>query len=811
MLRSALRLTALLLLAALGVGRPLLAQPAPAGTITGVVMDARTKQPIEYATVTLKATDGRVLSVAATDAKGRFVHEQVPDGDYVVAYGAVGETAAESRVFAVTATHRASDLGTLSLTPTGAPLELARVQVSAQRETFYNSIDRKTYNVGKDIQSTTGSASDLLQNVPSVQVDVEGNVSLRGSTNVLILVNGKTSTLMGRNRAAVLEQMPADGIDKIEVITNPSAKYKPDGTAGIINITMKRKQDPGYSASVRASVGNNRRYNGSVTGNFNPGRWNVFGTVALRQDDRPRTATDDRSHFDATAGGLLSTSQRVVEESRPLSRIVQTGADYKLSDDTKVGGTFNYNYRDFVRTGTETNLSRNPGGVVTGDYDRIRTDPEYEKDIEFGATLEHTWPKLDHELKLEVQHGRTTEQEDNNYRTVRRLPVAAPTFDRSVILSTEENTEVMAEGTYNVDESTKIEAGYSWRDETSDLDFRGTFLEPVTNTWLVDPVKTNRFLYESGIHALYATAGRPFGPLGVLAGLRFEQATVDTDQRTTHVTDRTVYAKLYPTLHLNYSLTDRHQLQLNYSHRVHRPEGEDLNPYPEFLDPFNLRAGNPHLKPEDIHSIEGGYQYKHDDTSFLAALYYRSLSNGFTSVTRYLDSTTLLTTRENLATSRSGGLELAATTSVGKSVSLNFSGNVYRNEIDARNLGFSDRRSTIAWDAKLNANWNVTKSTTVQFNTNYSAKRLTPQGYRYPTHVLNLGLRHNFADKKTSFILTGSDLLDSLKERTLIDTPTLHQDATRRRTARIFYAGFIYNFGKASKKSKDDLQFDNQP
>ena len=691
-------------------------------------------------------------------------------------------------------------------------LQLERVQVTAKRETFYNTIDRKTYNVGKDIQSTTGSASDLLQNVPSVQVDVEGNVSLRGSSNVLILVNGKTSTLMGRNRAAVLEQMPADGIEKIEVITNPSAKYKPDGTAGIINITMKRKQDAGYSASARASVGNGGRYNGSVTANYNPGRFNLFGTVAVRQDDRPRTATDDRSHFDAAAGGMVSTSQHVSEESRPLSRIVQTGVDYKLSEDTKVGASFNYNYRDFVRTGTETNLSRNATGVITGDYDRIRTDPEYERDVEFSATLQHTWPKLDNELNLEVQHGRTVEQEDNNYMNVQRLPAALTTFDRAVIKATEENTEAIAEGVYNLDETSKIEAGYSWQDSSADLDFRGTFLDPVSNTWLTDPLRTNRFIYESGIHAVYATAGRPFGQFGVLGGLRFEHATIDTDQRTTQVTDRTVYSKLYPTLHLSYNLADAHQLQLNYSHRVHRPEGDDLNPYPEFLDPFNLRAGNPDLKPEDIHSIEGGYQYKQGDTTFLAALYYRSLSNGITSVTRYINSTTLLTTKENLATSRSGGLELAATTALGGSVSLNFSGNVYRNEIDARNLGFSERRSTVAWDAKLNANWNATKNTVVQFNTNYSAKRLTPQGYRYPTYVLNIGLRHNFADKKTSLILTGSDLLDSLKDRTLIETPALRQESTRRRTARIFYVGLIYNFGKASaKKPKDDLQFDNAP
>lgn len=785
------------------------AAPAPAsGHLTGVITDAATKAPVEYAAVTLKSgTDETRAFSAATDAKGRFDFENIPAGNYSLSYGRVGEGRQEIASLTISA-ESPLNLGTLVLDNPDT-LNLERVQVTARRETFYNSIDRKTYNVGKDIQSTTGSASDLLQNVPSVQVDIEGNVSLRGSGDVLILINGKTSTLMGRNRAAVLEQLPADGIDKIEVITNPSAKYKPDGTAGIINITLKRNQEPGYSASVRASVGTAGRYNSSLTTNFNPGRFNLFGTVALRQDNRPRTATNERSHLDTATNSFVTTSQRTTEKSRPLSRILKTGVDYRVSDDTKIGATFDYNYRDMLRRATETDVTHSASGTVTSDYDRLRTNPEYERDVEFAATLQHTWPKSEHELNLEVQHGRTVEQEDNNYQTLFRMPVAAPTFERNLILAIEENTEATAEGVYVIDDSSKLEGGYSWQNSRSDLDFRGSFLNPTNGLWTIDPLKTNRFIYDAGIHSVYGTLGRPFGQFGVLGGLRFEQATINTDQRTTHVRDKTVYTKLYPTLHLSYNLTDRHQLQLNYSHRVHRPDGEDLNPYPEYLDPFNLRAGNPHLKPEDIHSIEGGYQYKQGETSFLAALYYRALNNGITSVTRYVDATTLLTTKENLATSRSGGLELAATTTVAKVISLNFSANAYRNEIDASNLGFTNRRATFAWDAKLNVNWSISKSSTFQLNTNYSAKRLTPQGYRYPTSVVNLGFRHNLADKKTSLVFTLSDVFDSLREKTLIDTPTLRDVSTRRRSARIFYAGFIYNFGKAAKKTKDDLQFDN--
>ncbi len=690
-------------------------------------------------------------------------------------------------------------------------LELERMQVTTKRETFFNTIDRKTYNVGKDIQSTTGSANDLLQNIPSVQVDVDGNLSLRGSEDVLVLIDGKPSTLMGRNRAAVLDQLPADSIEKIEVITNPSAKYKPDGTAGIINITMKRKRDPGYSASVRANVGTDGRINGSLSANYNPGRVNVFGTFALRQDYRLRTSGDERSHLDSATNTMLATTQHAVETSRPLSRVAQAGVDYRLSDDTKLGASVNYNLRTFLRKSVETYRAYDAAGDLVGDYDRARSDPEREEDKEYAATLQHSWPVGGHELKLDFRHSRTSEAEPNTYTNTYRLPVATPvSSSQAFVFRDEENTEFSVEGSYAVNSSAKLESGYSWQSDQSDFDFRGADLDPASGAWVVDAARTNRFGYESGIHALYATFGRPWGAFGAMGGLRFEHATIDTDQRTTHQLDRTVYAKLYPTLHLNYALTEASQLQLNFSQRVRRPDAEDLNPYPEYLDPFNLRAGNPHLRPEDIKSIEGGYQYKHDDTTLLAALYYRIRSNGFTQVTRYIDSTTLLTTYENLASSRAGGLELSATTSAIKNVVLNFSANLYRNEIDASNLGFSGTRSAFAWEAKLNATWNVSKNTSFQINTNYSAKRLTPQGYRFPTSVVNLGLRHNFPAKHTAVVLTVSDLFDTLRERTLIDTPALHDEVTRRRNPRIVYLGVIYNFGKSAKKSKDDLQFDNQ-
>ena len=809
-----MKLIRLLVLCIVAAGR-LTAQKTEGGTVTGVVFGPTANRPVEYVALALKTkTGGETVRTAATDSRGGFALESVPFGEYKVVYGLVGGDSQETPAFTVDAQHRTVALGRLVVADVAVKME--KVEVATRREAFYNSIDRKVYNVGKEIQSVTGSVSDLLQNVPSVQVDIEGNVSLRGDGNVLILVNGKTSTMMGKNRAAVLEQMPADGIDKIEVITNPSAKYKPDGTAGIINITLKKKPDPGYSGSVRAAVGNHERYNSNVTASYNPGKYTVYGSAGVRQDDRPRFVHDERSHPDST-NTVVATTQSTTESSRPLSRIGRTGVDYKVDEQTKIGAALSYNHRDFVRHSTVSSLTRN-GAAVAKDFDRLRTDPEWQKDLEFTGTLQHSFPKEGHELNFELKRGKTAEQEDNRYSNVYHTPGLAASFDNTLIKNTETTTEGTAEYIYPINDESKFEAGYNGQANKVDLDFRGSFLNAATQAWQVDAQKTNRFIYQATIHAFYSTYAHKIGDFGFLAGLRFEQAIIHTDQVTARLVDRNDYNRFYPSLHLSYNFTDSHQVQLNYSHRVHRPEGDDLNPFPEYQDPSNLRAGNPHLRPEEIHSVESGYQFKNNDTTYLATLYYRYRYHGMTDVARFVDSTTLLpsrdgtvlfTRKENLGSSTSGGLELGATTRLKDRISLNFSGNVYRNEIDASNLGFSSRRSTIAWDAKLNLNWEVTKTTLVQLNTNYTAKRLTPQGYRYPTYLANLGLRHNFKDKHTAFTLSVSDVFNSLKERTFIDTPALHQEITRHRSSRIFYAGLIYNFGKPAKKAKDDLQFDN--
>lgn len=785
------------------------ARDAPAANLAGRIISPLSETPISYAVIELRNGEGLPVMKGATDAKGEFTLEHVFPGTYRLAFGPVGAAAELTPAFTVSNETHKLNLGTIAFR--GQITRLEQFEVAAKKEAFENSIDRKTYLVGSDIRGAGGSVSDLLQSIPSVQVDVDGNVSLRGDANVLVLLDGKTSTQLSTvNRPDVLAQMSADNLERVEVITNPSSRFKADGTAGIINLVTKRQRVGGLAGTWKAVVGNNQR--GSLAGSlvYNRGDYSLYTNASVRQDDRVRLVEDQRSHLDPASGTWVNTRQEGREHMRPLSRLALLGMDWRPSKQDKLGLSGNYTLRTFFRESTTTNQTGSPTGALSVDYDRQRADREWQKTSEIKSSYSHSFAEDGHELAIELKHDRHQELENNIYLNSYRTPMRPPTRDFTLIKPTETGTEVTADYARPLAEGSKLEAGISSQANKNDMDYRGALTDPNTSSWINDASRTNRFVYDDLIEAFYATLGGSFGKLGVLAGIRFEDTIVKTSQVTSGANSRTGYWRSHPSLHLTWQATETGQIQLNYSHRVHRPETDDLNPFPQYQDPFNLRAGNPRLLPEETHSVEGGYQYHRDDITYVATAYLRDTYHGFTTVSRYVTPVTLLTTHENLARSHSGGLELVSTRSLGDHLSLNASLNVFRSQVDASNLGFTALRSATATSAKLNLNWRPAKRDTVQLDSSYSAKRLTAQGFRSPVTVANLGWRHELAAKQHVLSLTVSDILNSLRERTLVDTPLLHEEITRRRNSRVVYLAYGYTFGQSAKKGKkDELQFDN--
>ncbi len=786
----------------------LFAQKRETGTVKGIIFEKASDTPLEFANVVIKnQTDSAFMKGAVADKDGKFEFAGLPLGEYRITYSFIGFDEAKTPVIKIDSKQSKIDLGKIYISETSQ--SVGEVEVVGKKSTFVNSIDRKTFNIGQDLMSTTGSVSDLMQNIPSVQVDVDGNVSLRGSENVTILVNGKPSAMMNLNRAAVLQQMSANSIERIEIITNPSAKYKPDGTSGIINIVLKKDKGLGFNGNGTANVGNDSRYNFNLMANYNHGKLNVYGSVGIRQDDRNRIGDAATSTFDS-AGLVNYSTTHNHGHARPISNLASGGIDYKLNDHNKIGASVNYNYRFQHQIDSSKYALQDGHNNVILAYDRDRVLPENESDLELTTFFQHTFDKEGHELNVNLLASRTTEDENNYYTNTYQVPYPIVRYDNMFYHHVNHSSELAVEYTRPIAEGRKLEAGYLFDYFKNDLNLLRDTLDLIDNIWRIDFGRSNRFIRTEYTHVAYVTYEEEMGKFGFLVGIRGELTHTRADLVTLDSVILTQYPRLYPTLHLSYKLTDAQELQLNYSHRIRRPEDEELNPFPEYQDLQNVRIGNPYLKPEDIHSFELGYQLKKNSTTFLSTLYYRFHYNGITNITTDLGNGKFQSSLENLAKNQAYGLELILSSSLGKHGSFNLSTNTFYNTIDATSLGFSSK-SVLSWSASGNLGLNLTKSTVWQITSNYTGESLTPQGKRLPTFVMNTAIKQEVFKKKAAFILTVSDVFNSLKNRYILDSPGIYRDEIRRRSSRIIYLGFTYSFGSTAKKQKDNgIKYDNQ-
>ena len=686
----------------------------------------------------------------------------------------------------------------------------ADIVVTGQTPAARSTIDRKVYSTTRDLQSSTGSVSDVLRNLPSVDVDAQGNVSLRGDTNVQILIDGRPSTLVsGTNRAEALQQLPADSIESVEVITNPSAQFRPDGSSGLINIITKKNRKPGYSGTVQGSAGTDGRLNAGVSGAYNRGALSLAGSFNARRDAIKRPFSNERSQLDAASGKFISSNQDSVTRAKLLSKIVKLNADYDLSPRDRLGGSFSYNSRDQSPDIVERNLIFDAAGGIASDYTRIGSGDESEPTTEASAKYRHSFATKGKEFTLDLRRSRTTEDRLRRYVTRYAIPALADTIEQLRPTRSEVQREATAELALPLGKS-KLLLGYDLIRDDADNDNVGSRTDPLTGALVPNPAFTNRFVFDRTIHALYATFNGTVVPkVTANIGLRLEQVYGNTNQVTTAQKDHTSYFKAYPTLHLQYDLSDASNIRLSYSHRVARPEAEELNPYPVFSDPLNLRAGNPFLKPQQTHSYEVGYSYDASGRSLEATLFLRQTYDAFTEVRRALSPTVILTTRDNLGRSTAAGLDLSARGKLSAALTVNLSGTAFYNKIDAGNLGVTGARSGFSYTAKGSVDLQLSAKDLIQLSANQAGKRLTAQGYRLANGFANIGYRRQLSTALTA-VLTVSDVFNSQRERSTIDTPTFHDITSRRRSRRAASLALTWRFGGTTKSAAPTrFEFDN--
>lgn len=678
------------------------------------------------------------------------------------------------------------------------------VVITAQRPATTTTIDRKIYAVDHDLQASAGSVGDVLRNLPSVEVDVLGNVSLRGDTNIQVLIDGKPSTMMSAaNRGAILEQMPADAIASIEVITNPSAQYKPDGASGVINIVTKKNRKPGRSGTAQASLGSEGRYNLGASAAYNTDRLNLTASASLRHETRKRTVTDHRVRH--APGGDAPSDQTIVSTQQRASKIASVGFDFDADPKTRVSGGYSYSRRDETLRVAERDTASAPNGAVASDYDRLGRGKGHETSTQASLGYRRTFDDKG-ELSIDLQRGQTQEDRRRVYLSTYRTPITPPLTEDLIPRADELTNELTIEYARPLPGKADLKLGYDLEQDRDDYDNYGGVI--VGGVSIADPAQTNRFVYKQTVQAFYGTYGRPIGAWTLLAGLRLEETKIDTNQITSALKNSTNYFRAYPTLHLEREVGQDGKLRLSYSRRVARPDPEDLNPYAVYQDAFNYRAGNPALMPQETDAFEVGYETRALGATLAATVYARRNRNGVTDVSRYVTPLILLTTKENLGKSNATGLELSATGKLSSKLAYNLSSNIFHSQIDAGNLGFVARRSGTGFTGKASLDYTLSAKDLLQISANYSGRRLTAQGYRLPNGSVNLGYRRKISDRLAA-VFTLADAFDTAREGAVIDTATLNDRYERRQLGRTAFVSLSWKFG-AGGKAKDP-GFDYSP
>ena len=780
---------------ALWLVMPLFAQKGN-GVVIGLLKEKGTGQPVELATIALHTSESQqVVTGGLTDSKGHFRIDQLPQGSYYAEASFVGYSPVRSETFTL-ASNQTVDLGTLYIVEGE---QLNEVVVEGRKSTFVAQLDRKVFHVGQDILSSSGSASDLMQNIPSVEVDMEGTVSLRGNENVTILINGKPSAMMSaKTRGDALNQLSASSIERIEIITNPSAEYKPDGVSGIINIVMKKEAGTGLNGVLNGNIGSYGRNNAGVNLNYGMKGVNLFGGYTYRRDRYDRTLDDQRT-----------SSKELIHQTtyglgRPVSHTIRLGMNANLTDQDALEVAGSYNRRRFQRNEQVESTTNDLEGQLMDFYQRYRD--AFAKENMWEGTFRYTHDYgAGNSWGIDYTYSSEAEDEMNRYTTHR---LSDSTKDNEGVWDANYLHVGKLHGLHQLSEQTKLTFGYELEHLRAEQNYH---LSDWDGTQFVPNLeRSSDFTHLRMLHSLYATLEVSLDRWSLLAGLRGEYAHIENRLISADTIAKQHYVNVYPTLHLSRQLNAHHELQFNYSLRVNRPEGDDMNPFAERINPLSLQAGNPDLKPEKIHSLEAGWLWHSEGgQSLMSTLYYRYLTNQITKVSRYIADGVLLTTKENLDHSQSAGLELIWNYPVAKWLSFNWNLNGFYNQIDATRLGYSQKKSTFSWSTLLNANFTPLPHSLIQINARYRGPALMPQGKMRSSCRINLGMKYDIPSLNLSVLASVSDLFDTYRQSYTLDTPELKQQAEKRKNPRIIYFGLSWQFGSGKgKKQQAKMEYD---
>jgi len=797
---------------------------APAdGKITAKVVDATNNETIPFATaVILNRKTKALIKGAQTDVNGNLSLVGLPIGVYTFKLSYVGYQTMVRDSISINASINNINLGTIKM-KTAKGTALNEVAITAAKSTIQLGVDKKVFSVDQSLVSEGGSASDLLQNVPSVQSDMDGNVSLRGSTGVKVLIDGKPSLIAGGNVAQILQSIPASSIESIELITNPSAKYDAEGQSGIINIVLKKNKKLGLNGNLALTAGNRDNYNASTSLSFQNSKVNVYGNYSYRYGNRlgggySNILYKKRDSISQMAFANQNTDSKSLDKGHNM----KAGIDYSLTDKDVVSFSAGFNIRDNDRseflTIDQLNQLYQPLELSRRTNTNLGSGGSYDLNLDYS----HKFKKPREELTFNASFSEGDNDNLQLYNTevynINGNPVIQlPELIRNDGSGLNRNYNFQTDYTLPVGKSGKLEAGYRSQIRIAENSTFSQIFDNTAGAYQPNLNLTNDFNSKDQVHALYANYQNQVKNFGYQVGLRAEDATLDTrlgvfsnTGQLSYVPGKVAYTRLYPSVFLTQKFSKEQQVQLSYSRRVNRPRGWDTNPFLDVSDPFNHRQGNPNLKPEDVHAFELSYSKFWPKITFISTAYLRQTNDVIQRIRTEPDQDGItLTTPENLTKELSSGLELIGRFDVVKAWNFTANANLYQSKIDGIPAIGIIENSGFTWNANLTNNFNLPYRVTLQIKGDYRARQVMAQGTRNAMYGVDAGAKYEFKNKKASLSLNVRDLFNTRAWSMTTSTANSLIDFKRYMQGTMGSLTFSYRFGKSDfsfKKTKKTEQ-----
>ncbi|CAN5827723.1 TonB-dependent receptor [soil metagenome] len=780
-------------------------QQAAPGQIRGSVVDTETGKPLPSAAVAVwSKADNTLVTGAMVSANGTFRVEGLRPGTYYLKVNSLGYAPVTGPELAVTPAALQADAGAIRLSRSAVAIE--GIEVTAERSAVAIAPDRNTYRA-KDVAPAGGTATDVLQAVPSVEVDADGKVSLRGNENVAVQINGRPAPIRGTQLAGFLKQLPANMVERVEVVPNPSAKYDPEGMAGIINIVLKENTDLGVSGGFTLGAATAERYNASGNLGYQRGPFTSFVSYGFNSDERRITGINDRERLGAGRTPLSFTEQDIAGNAANAGHNLNTTVDYRLSKRDVLSNSLLLNRRSSSDASLMEYTELNGTRFLMSRYDRTRDAETEGMVLDYTLAFKRTLEPQRHELSTELRFNRSANRDATQ---LWRQPLTASGQIDGGRLEAETNEtdalshQVTAQADYTrtLGERTKLETGYKGTGRWLDNDFQVRNDALGTGVWVRSDL-SNTFDFEEQVHAVYGVMSRAAGKFDLQAGLRAEHANRDFALADSAESFPYTYGSFFPSGLVSYKLNDASQVKLSYSRRIRRPGTQELNPFPVFFDLQNVFLGNPNLNPEYTDAFELGLQRSWKMGSMQLSPFYRRT----TDVIRFIiDTDANVAGREvtsisfkNLATGSSWGTDVNGSLRLGPIFSGFGSFNIYKMVTEGTGGESSLSSDAVAWSARFNGTMNVSPKTSLQAMYFYRAPMNIERGRFSSTSMANFSVRHKLQGDKASVALRVSDPFNTMQFRVQAGDDNITQITERKFDTRAVHLTFQYNFGQAPK------------